>query len=342
MSGAYVPYHLRLNKAVERKLFIDLLSRIDRCRPIDRYRYISFGGAFLEDFKQIHNAFGISSMISIENDAKTLLRQEFNKPFSCIECLESDSQDFVSEFVRGDQDVIIWLDYADPKALIIQLDEFSSLLAKLEEFDVLKITLNANPTRFGEYGKRVHNRDGSSYLEPMDETHIERLKVFSEKAGDDYLPNGVTPDMMARAEFPALLNRMVEISAEKAMKGRASKGMFFQHLSSYVYADSDHQMLTVSGVVLSQENKEEFYEKIALDDWGHGNLDWGNVERIQIPTLSAKEKMTIDSVLHHKDDESILDELGFGFDRKEKVSKEVVANYRKFYRYYPNFKKIEI
>ncbi|WP_407928292.1 O-methyltransferase, partial [Collimonas silvisoli] len=57
MSGAYVPYHLRQNKAVDRQLFVDLLTKLNRYKAIGDYSYVSFGGPYLEDFKLVHSHF---------------------------------------------------------------------------------------------------------------------------------------------------------------------------------------------------------------------------------------------------------------------------------------------
>ena len=40
MSGVDVPYHLRPNKYVDRQIFIDLLHRLDRVRPLSRSVYV--------------------------------------------------------------------------------------------------------------------------------------------------------------------------------------------------------------------------------------------------------------------------------------------------------------
>ena len=44
------PYHQRPNKTVDRYLFVELLSKINRYRHIGDYSYIGLGGPSLEDF----------------------------------------------------------------------------------------------------------------------------------------------------------------------------------------------------------------------------------------------------------------------------------------------------
>jgi hypothetical protein len=149
MSGTSIPYHLRSNKAIDRYAFIELLSRIHRFSPMDQYQYIGFGGHSLEDFKYLHSQFGIDSMISLEQDNETFKRQNFNLPYNCIKCQQTTSSDFISRFSR-EKPTIIWLDYVKPNELRSQIEEFQSIISKLEALDILKITLNANPSAYLE------------------------------------------------------------------------------------------------------------------------------------------------------------------------------------------------
>ena len=70
MSGASIPYHLRPHKSVDRRLFLDLLTRYERWKPLADYIYISMGAYPLEDHKLVHRHLGISRLISfdLEND----------------------------------------------------------------------------------------------------------------------------------------------------------------------------------------------------------------------------------------------------------------------------------
>jgi hypothetical protein len=64
-SGGNLPYQLRPNKAVERLLFVDLLSILDHEIHIGRdYGYFGFGGPQMEDFRLLHERFAKMQMIS--------------------------------------------------------------------------------------------------------------------------------------------------------------------------------------------------------------------------------------------------------------------------------------
>lgn len=333
MSGAAVAYHLRQNKAVDRHLFIDLLSRLNRYTPIGLYKYISFGGAFLEDFKLIHSYFGNKKMVSLENDSTAFRRQSFNVPLSCIECLEKDSKDFVDEF-ESNENTIVWLDYADAGKTRIQIQEFETLVTKMAKNDIIKLTLNANPDSLYKY-TAVRGQPRET-VEVQNQTRLQRL---TEKLGD-YLPNGTGPDDMTMEKLPEVLIKVVEYAANKAMTGRMVENLFFQPLSSFAYVDGYHQMLTVSGVILSKADKREFLEKTDIRKWGAASLTWGSYKKIMVPALTAREKVFIDQLLPKKSTSAIHKKLKFYFDPDISKSNEMVDNYRLYYRYYPNFHRV--
>jgi hypothetical protein len=60
-TGGSIPYHLRQNKAIDRNLFTDLLSRIGRYKNISDYTYYGFGGPYMEDFKVLSRSVWLTS-----------------------------------------------------------------------------------------------------------------------------------------------------------------------------------------------------------------------------------------------------------------------------------------
>lgn len=145
MSGVSIPYHLRQNKAVDRALLVGLLKRVGYFNNISEYRYIGFGGPFLEDFKVIHHELKIKDMISIENNKNVMNRQKFNKPLSCIRIPDDikSSSEFLLEH-SFDKKTILWLDYVSFRELPQQIQDIRMSLNKMGNGDILKITLNGN------------------------------------------------------------------------------------------------------------------------------------------------------------------------------------------------------
>ena len=86
-AGGNLPYQLRPNKAVERLIFVDLLSRLDSWIQIGRdYDYFGFGGPQMEDFRLLHERFPQMKMVSLEREREVLKRQKFNNPHTNVRC----------------------------------------------------------------------------------------------------------------------------------------------------------------------------------------------------------------------------------------------------------------
>lgn len=332
MSGGLVPYHQRPNKSVERYLFVELLTKINRYRLIGPYTYVGFGGPFLEDFKLIHNYFGNKKMLSIEMDANVLKRQKFNLPLSCIKCTHQTSADFVASYsVKGN--AVIWLDYASPKDVRIQVQEFESLLSKLLTYDVVKITLNANPDTL----RRHDAVDENGKRETVEERNRKRLKKLSERL-DDYLPQETTPDMMTVDGLPQVLCRVLEFAANSAMRGLGDE--IFQPLTAFTYSDSSHQMLTLTGIILPRAEAGDFFKDTAIKKWPLSATDWRTIHKIRLPELTVREKLFIDSYLPRSNERLIQKKLKFLFGASEEQSLEALKSYVTFYRHYPNYHRV--
>jgi hypothetical protein len=128
MSGETVPYHLRQNKHVDRQLFVELLSHVNRMTPIRDALYISFGGVYFEDFKLLHQIFGAERLLSIEREEWVLERQRHNKPYGCIRCKHMTSRELANNIVDvrkgyGRRQLICWLDFTDASGRRGQLED---------------------------------------------------------------------------------------------------------------------------------------------------------------------------------------------------------------------------
>lgn len=139
MSGSSIPYHIRQHKAVDRRLFIDLLTRLERWRSLKDYAYISMGAYPLEDHKQMFRHLGLTKLISFDLDPAVVARQQFNIPVKSCRCIERTSAELVDNLeavledcdVDASSSVIVWLDYTAPSEIGTQLREFEALLNNL-------------------------------------------------------------------------------------------------------------------------------------------------------------------------------------------------------------------
>jgi hypothetical protein len=331
MSGEVVAYHLRQNKHVDRQLFVEILSYVDRYAPVGKALYVSFGGVYFEDFKLIHNVFGAEKLLSIEEKQWVFRRQKHNKPFGCIRCEELESRtvvtkinDYRGEF--GDPPLICWLDYASPKRRA-QLEDVGILLKNARAGDVVRVTMNANPATFGEQreGELVAARDAR------------RLTKLRNQLGDK-LPGEVVEQDLTKEAFPALMLRMLKLELLRAMESQPE--LQFQPLGSYSYADAQHTMLTMTGIVLESKKVREFFSRTRIKEFKFSGLKW-EIHHINVPLLSQREKLKLDQKYKTAPPSKISRGLGFQVAETKPASDEMLRDYFDFHRYYPHFHRIQ-
>jgi len=331
MSGSVIAYHLRQNKAIERNLFVELLRRVGNVKNISEYQYIGFGGPFLEDYKIMHNALRITEMHSIERDENTYLRQQFNRPANFIKIHNCKSEDFFRDQLNTNKRSVVWLDYTAPKELGYQLNEFVDVASKLGEFDILKITLNANPTSLGH-----------AEIYSIEERRTLRHKTLSERAGEFMPPDIKEADMTAK-NYPISLQKCVR-HAVSTLSARAGN-LFFQPMASFKYSDSGHTMLTVTGVMLQAMSKSarEFIQKSRIKHWDFSNLEWNPPTKISVPNMSIKERLRIEESLPLSSrvrNPALKLQKKLGFWPCHPNESEELENYARLYRSFPYFSKV--
>lgn len=329
MSGGWLPYHLRWNKSTDRSVFMEFLTKMNAFLPLDQYCYIGFGAVHMEDFKLVHSLLSITDLTCIEQDEQVHLRQKYNTPLGCINLLPQSSNEFITNF-RPEKSTIIWLDYATPSEVGAQIRELQDLLPKLNQYDVVKITLNANPNTL------VHQNNPKYRGHQLFE---ERLKVLQDRVAEN-LPDEITPEMMKSRTYPQALLKTLRFSIIKALGGRPEN--IFLPVTSFVYADSYHQMITLMGVILERGSEQAFIEKTGLSYWDYYLGDLDEPQRIDIPDLTVRERLAIDAMLPCDEISVIKDHFEFNFANDEEDSEEKIRSYIKFYRHYPFFTKVTI
>lgn len=317
-AGGSIPYHLRQNKAIERHLFIELLRRLNNYINISDYEYIGFGGPFLEDFKQIHNMLKVNSMISLEIDPNVHARQTFNRPLSCINT--GDSPESSGEFINRydfNNATIIWLDYAIPSDLNKQLNELATLIGKLKPKDVFKITLNATPETLG---RDPNEQDPKPY----------RLNRIRDILTENYCPINPVESDVSFKKYPAFLLKAIQRAVSAGLIGRSDISVI--PLASFVYKDGQ-QMLTFTAIIIDNNDEEmsRLYEATRITNWGFYNGTWINPKNINVPVMSLKERIHVESLLPEASANDINNHLGYFIGKN---AAEANANWNNFIEYY--------
>lgn len=326
-SGGSIPYHLRQNKAIERNLFMESLRRLNNYTNISEYVYIGFGGPFLEDFKQVHNLLKVNKMISIEGDDNVLRRQHFNKPLSCIN-LGNDpemSGDFINRYDFAEK-TIIWLDYAMPSELNSQLNELVNLITKLKPKDIFKITLNANPESLG--------RDPS-----QTDPRAYRFQKISDILTETFLPINSTTLDVGFKKYPFLLINAIRRAIENGLKGRVD--LRIHPLTAFVYKDGQ-QMVTFTAIALENSDEEEakFLDSSRIRNWAFYSGDWTKPKDINVPAMSLKERIHIESLLPEATVENINETLGYYIGSDQSGANKDLTNFIEYHRVVPWYSKV--
>lgn len=333
MSGEAVAYHLRQNKHVDRQLFVELLSHTNRVNPVKDALYISFGGVYFEDFKLIHQVFGTKRLLSIEKEDWVVERQRRNKPYGCITCRKLVSSELVRNLVEirrrfGKRQMICWLDYSDASKRRAQLDEVSALTSRVLEYDILRVTMNVNPATLGD----------QMAGETKDDRDRRRFENLREKFADK-VPRGIELSDVTQEGFANLGKEMIRNEIQKALS--SSPDLFFQPLGSYSYADSNHTMLTVTGIFLREKSIQSYISRARLKDFEFAGLNW-ELMHINVPLLSHREKLALDQkFVSGRTSAQIASKLKFRVDKKPEVSSDMLASYFDLHRYYPHFHRIQ-
>ena len=113
MTASYrlVNFRLRPAKAVERKMIIEVCSRLGAFSNLLGFRYIGLGSPFFNDFSSLHRRYGLTNLICIERESQDKDRFLFNKPFDCIEMQWGESTDVLPNLQWTGIPTIIWMDY---------------------------------------------------------------------------------------------------------------------------------------------------------------------------------------------------------------------------------------
>jgi len=187
--------------------------------------------------------------------------------------------------------------------------------------------MNANPATLGQQmeGELVEARDAR------------RLAKLREQLADK-LPGEVDEQDLKKDAFPALLLRMLKMEMLKAMESQPE--LQFQPLGSYSYSDSEHTMLTVTGIILEADKIREFLKQTRIKDFKFCGLNW-ELHRINVPLLSQREKLKLDQKYKTASPSKISRALGFQLAKTKHESDEMLRDYFDFHRYYPHFHRIQ-
>lgn len=345
MSGASLPYRLRPNKAVDRELFFSLLMRLSPRLGLEKYHYVSLGGPFLEDFRLVHSRIGIGrkknrrtvgKLTCIESELEVHKRQCFNRPVAAIKCVHSTLERFLDQ-TTFKTPAIIWFDYTAPRGILSQIQRFAATIGTVPVGSVLRVTLNGNPTSLGD-GVEPSGKDLSVEIDgdvsadrAQKPTKAEwRLEQFKQRLGL-LVPAGLTADAMTHKKYGPTLLQVLKLAVEKQALSFTDRQIVWG-LATH-YAD-DQPMVTAALTVVSREDTAT--EKL-IKGWEFYSTP-DKPHKIELPALSSLERLTMES------NSNVRKKLGFDLAKviDSKLGVDPVDTFKKFYRLYPHFSRIEL
>jgi hypothetical protein len=329
------PYHLRMNKAVDRFIFIELLRELLSLKDgfkLEDATYCSLAGPFLEDHKLIYEFFPKMELVSVESNPQTVKRQRLHKftskvtinPVSLSEYLDINQP-------KGTE--VFWLDYIFLGGA--QLDEFGRVLERVNEGSVVKITVpcDTKETPFATNGDTYV--DEESTLKRKRQQYLDKfVSEFS-----SFLSTSVDHSDFSRPKKHLdPVQSMIKVQSQRSLS--AVKGdLRYQILSSSYYNDGT-QMLSVAGIVVDKEKTN--LVRSHFDHWEFKNLDWDPPKQIRVPALSLKERLKLEEHLPIgiSAETGLTGLLGYLIEDDPGDSEDSLRQYDRFCRYYPVFAKV--
>jgi hypothetical protein len=313
-AGSSIPYRLRQNKSVDRELFLAFLGRLSPTLNIESYRYIGLGGPFLEDFRLIHARLGITDLKCIESEESVHKRQLFNCPVNSIECINDNLEDYIdsTDFKEA---VIIWFDYTDPGEITEQIESFARTVSAVPVGSILRVTLNANPTSLG---KPDNSRENVQQW---------RLGRFRERLGSLF-PSGLQPGGMTYKNYGRSVLRVLYLAVEKELLSSSNRNVIWSLATHY----ADGQPMTTATLIVCDRESNQ------IDSLVRGWEFFSTPDDpflLDMPALSTLERLTMES------SEDAKERLGFELPKSD-MGEDPFDSFKKFYRFFPHFSRVEL
>lgn len=323
------PYHLRINKAVDRFLLARTLTQLGQLKHLNKYTYYGFGGPFLEDCKLLNEYCPDIRLVSLEKNEATYKRQIFHR-FTKNMSIHHESLGVYLDTFSSKGTEVFWLDYTDNK--VGRFSEFERVLNLSTIGTVVRITLRADiPNSPYRYRREADYKDKYEDFEDS----------FSRKYGK-YLPDNFCEESIAPEASHELVQDMLQICAEKTLP--ATSGTFFQPIFSSYYADGA-KMLSVTGMICDSD--EETAVRRTFADLDFATLDWSSPKQIDVPMLSTKERLSLEHLLPMKPQsgnelKSLIGLVGYRIADTDDANLFQLQQYAEYYKYYPYFVKMVI
>jgi hypothetical protein len=269
-------------------------------------------------------------MTCVETEQEVHKRQLFNRPIASIECVHATLEDYLDGH-DFEVPAIIWFDYTEPKGITTQIERFARTIGTVPLGSVLRVTLNANPESLGKPDANevsVEIEDAASADRKEKPTVQEwRLARFKERVGQLF-PSGLSADGMTQKRFGFSVLRVLKLAVEKEALNFRDRRIVWALATHY---KDGQAMVTAALVVCTADNTaiEELvkgWEFYSTSDSPH---------RLDLPALSTLERLTMES------NDDVRAKMTFELPKSD-MGEDPFSVFKKFYRIYPHFSRVEL
>jgi len=327
-KGSSLPYKLRPNKAVDRELFLGMLARLAVPLKLERYRYVGLGGAFLEDFRLLHARLAIKDMVCVEMEEEVHRRQKFNSPISSINFIHSTLEEYLDS-TEFENPVIIWFDYTEPGTITDQIERFATTIGQIPLGSIMRITLNASPTSLGtpkpeETGAAIGALTDTAMKQTIPQWRLDR---FRERLGALF-PSDLTDAGITYKTYGKTVLRALYLAVQREMLSLKDRKVVWSLATHY----ADGQPMATATLLICRT--EDTHTEALIKEWEYFS-EPNSPLLLDMPALSTLERLTMES------SENPKARLGFELPKTE-MGEDPFVSFKRFYRVFPHFSRVEL
>jgi hypothetical protein len=229
-----------------------------------------------------------------------------------------------------DGPAIIWFDYTDPQRLTDQIERFARAIGEVPLNSILRITLNSNPGSLGkpdanEVSVRLDDATPETDTRPTEKEW--RLARFRERMGNMF-PCDLQADDMTFKQFGKSVLSALRIAVDRVSLNYADRKVVWTLATHY----ADGQPMVTATLIVAATDDDGFDSLIA---------DWPFVStleeplKLDMPALSTIERHTLETM------PDAAQQMGYSLPKSD-MGENPYNSFKRFYRMYPQFARVDI
>ncbi|MBU2993949.1 hypothetical protein Q4555_11035 [Octadecabacter sp. 1_MG-2023] len=271
---------------------------------------------------------GISKLYSFDLESNIVLRQQFNAPTQNTQCKTHTAAELPAKLndIGHDLDIdqfIVWFDFTGARERGSQLADFQALLQALSPGDIARVALDASlPSEKlkAELSKEIQDH------------HFPAMNALLGREFGNFHPENFT--LTSQNDMSKYLSACIQHLCDRATELHPSGQISYRPMLQTYYADSS-PMFTVTILIQNAQG-----EPAAPNGFCYLATDWNDIENLEVPELTAREKSYLDRLLD-RDAAGLTGELGYEIARAAQMSRQW-DSFKKFHRFLPQFQHVEL